>query len=69
MSEGGYRSTRVCVCELKMFYPNRKPAHIQSGKCHEINQDLDSQPFSSPDDEASEEDYDHARLDRADEHG
>ena len=43
--------------------------HAQSDKGHKINQELDSQSFSSPGEEASEEHDDHARLDRADEHG
>jgi len=42
---------------------------VQSQKSHKINQELDSQSFPFPGEEASEEQDDHARLDRADEHG
>jgi len=44
-------------------------SHVQCHKSRKINQELNSQSFSSPDEEAGEEHDDHARLDRADEHG
>ena len=44
-------------------------SHVHRHKSHKINQELDSQSFSSPDDEAREEHDDHPGLDRTNEHG
>ena len=46
----------------------KKKGHVHRYKSDKVNQELDSQSFSFPDDEAREEHDDHPRLDRTYEH-